>query len=146
MTEEILPGIFRMEIPIPRSPLKATNSYLIKGDERNLLIDTGQNTEESLNSLQKGLAELGADMQKTDIFLTHMHADHCGLAPFVKTDASVIYASETDAERINDYLTASSPLDFCLTRPAATALFHRKQKKQLRGIQEMILEKKPIAV
>ena len=31
MVEQILPGMYRMEIPLPRSPLKAINSYLIKG-------------------------------------------------------------------------------------------------------------------
>ena len=114
MAEEILPGIFRMEIPIPRSPLKATNAYVIKGANRNLLVDTGQNCRPALEALREGLAELSIDMRETDIFLTHMHADHCGLLPLVKADESVLFASETDAEFINNQLTAASPLDFLI--------------------------------
>jgi len=40
MIEEIFKDFFRLEIPLPRSPLKALNSYLIKGEDRFLIIDT----------------------------------------------------------------------------------------------------------
>ena len=112
LVEEILQGIFRMEIPIPKSPLKATNSYLIKGDSRNLLIDTGQNCAESLEAMRSALAELSIDMAKTDIFLTHLHADHSGLIPSLKTESALLYASAPDAEIINILLTAKSPMDY----------------------------------
>ena len=101
-----------MEIPIPRSPLKATNSYLIKGNERNLLIDTGQNCDEALEALGAGLKNLSVDMEKTDIFLTHMHADHWGLTPYIRSQSAVLYASDTDSQRINNHLVAEAPLDF----------------------------------
>ena len=131
MTEEVLPGIFRMEIPIPRSPLKATNSYVIKGAERNLLVDTGQNCQSALSALQKGLSELDVDMNKTDIFLTHMHADHWGVAPFIKTDSSVIYASETDAAIINNHLITASPLDFLFTAACRNGFLPSEAKKAI---------------
>ena len=38
---EILPGIFRLPIPLPRNPLRELNAYLIRGRDRSLLIDTG---------------------------------------------------------------------------------------------------------
>ena len=41
MIEEVLPNLYKMEIPLPRNPLKAVNSYVIKNNERNLMIDTG---------------------------------------------------------------------------------------------------------
>ncbi len=131
MTEEVLPGIFRMEIPIPRSPLKATNSYLIKGSDRNLLIDTGQNCQPALLALQEGIAELGVDMNKTDIFLTHMHADHWGVAPFIKTESTIIYASDTDAAVINDNLITASPLDFLFTAACRNGFFPSEAKKAI---------------
>ena len=31
MIEKIFDDLYRLEIPLPRSPLKALNSYLIKG-------------------------------------------------------------------------------------------------------------------
>jgi len=111
LVEEVFPGIYRLEIPIPKSPLKATNAYVIKGN-RNLLIDTGQNCREALTAIQSGLAELSVDMAKTDIFLTHLHADHSGLVPALKTETSLVYASAPDAEIINTLLTAESPMDY----------------------------------
>ena len=41
MVEQILPDIYKIEIPLPKSPLKALNAYLIKGPGRFLLVDTG---------------------------------------------------------------------------------------------------------
>ena len=111
LAEQIFPSIFRIEVPIPHSPLKATNAYVIKGEKRNLLVDTGQNRPESLAVLQAGLAELSIDMTATDIFLTHMHADHSGLLPLIKTEGTRIFASAKDAESVNYMLTAQSPME-----------------------------------
>ena len=110
MLEQVLPNIYRIEVPIPHSPLKATNSYLIRGAERNLLVDTGQNRPESLNVLKDGLNQLSVDLDATDIFLTHMHADHSGLLPFFKTPTTSVYASTEDAGRVNYMLTADDPM------------------------------------
>ena len=38
---EIRPGIHQLKIPIPDNPLENTNTYLVRGDGENLLIDTG---------------------------------------------------------------------------------------------------------
>lgn len=66
-------------MPLPGNPLKNLNAYLIQGP-RNLLVDTGFRQEECRTALTAGLAELGVDMASTDIFLTHLHSDHAGLA------------------------------------------------------------------
>jgi glyoxylase-like metal-dependent hydrolase (beta-lactamase superfamily II) len=108
MTEQILPGLYRLEIPIPDSPLKATNAYLIKSDTRNLLVDTGQNTPKSLEVMQAGLAGLSIDLSRTDIILTHMHADHSRLVPELITKTSTLYATAADAESVNSLLMNSS--------------------------------------
>ncbi|MFX4262801.1 MBL fold metallo-hydrolase [Pelotomaculum propionicicum] len=88
-------------MPLPGNPLKALNSYLIEGPERSLLIDTGFNQEECRTALFDGLKSLGASLDQTDIFITHLHADHCGLVSAVATDKNVVYCSEVDARRIN---------------------------------------------
>ena len=41
MPEEILKNLYRLPIPLVGNPLKELNAYLIKGKDRNLLIDTG---------------------------------------------------------------------------------------------------------
>lgn len=41
IVEKIMPNFYRIEVPLPRSPLRVLNAYLVKGQRRNLLIDTG---------------------------------------------------------------------------------------------------------
>lgn len=41
MVEQVLPRIYHICVPLVGNPLKELNSYLIKDDGRNLLIDTG---------------------------------------------------------------------------------------------------------
>ena len=43
LIEEVLPKIYRIEVPLPESPLRSVNSYVLKGKERNIIIDTGMN-------------------------------------------------------------------------------------------------------
>ena len=97
LIEEILPNLYRIEVPIPGNPLKAVNSYVIKAQGYSLIIDTGMNQEESLKVLSSSLKELGVDLKKADFFVTHMHIDHLGLVPDLVTDKSTVYFNEEDA-------------------------------------------------
>ncbi|MBI4294764.1 MAG: MBL fold metallo-hydrolase [Chloroflexi bacterium] len=97
MLEEILPGIYKNEIPLPRSPLKALNSYIVRGQGRFLIIDTGMNREECMKEMASNLQELGVDLKKTDFFITHLHADHLGLVARLATDTSTVYFNKREA-------------------------------------------------
>jgi len=78
---EVTPGIYRMPLPLPVPNLSHINTYLVKGDEGYLLIDTGWNTTEAFNSLEGQLAELGVKGREISrIVVTHVHPDHYGLA------------------------------------------------------------------
>ena len=43
MIEQINNDIFRVEIPLPNTPLKTVNNYYIKGKKQSLWIDTAFN-------------------------------------------------------------------------------------------------------
>ena len=101
MTEEVMPGLFRMEIPLPNSPLKAVNSYVIRHPDRNLIIDTGMNREECMSAFKAGLQELDIDLGKTDFFITHMHADHAGLVSALASETARVYCSLPDSGMIS---------------------------------------------
>lgn len=97
MIEELLPDLYRIEIPLPRSPLKALNSYVVKGKGRSLIIDTAFNREECWQPTISALHELGVDLGKTDFFITHLHADHSGLVGRLAQRTSKVYFSEVEA-------------------------------------------------
>ncbi len=102
--EEILPSLYKIEVPLPGSPLKATNSYVVKGTERSLIIDTGWNREDCMAALVSGLKECGVDLRQADLFITHMHADHSGLVSAIAVEGARIYFGRADAEIIK-YIT-----------------------------------------
>jgi glyoxylase-like metal-dependent hydrolase (beta-lactamase superfamily II) len=102
MVDEVMPSIYRVEIPLPKNPLRVVNSYVIKGNGRFLIVDTGQNREECIDAMRSGLAELRVDLEKTDFFITHLHADHLGLVANLATAKSRIYLGQADIE-INSY-------------------------------------------
>jgi glyoxylase-like metal-dependent hydrolase (beta-lactamase superfamily II) len=101
MIEAISENIYKIEIPLPNSPLKFVNSYVIRVPDRNLIVDTGMNREECLNVIKGGLRELGVNLKNTDLFITHSHIDHLGLAPKLVTDETTIYSSQEEAEQVD---------------------------------------------
>ena len=96
MPELLLENIYRIRIALPNSPLRVLNSYLVKGSPRNLLIDTGFRHPDCKAAMQSELAALGVDMADTDILLTHLHADHSGLAPELATPETRVFISRRE--------------------------------------------------
>lgn len=101
MVTEIKPGIFKIDVPIPKNPLKSLNCYVIQSGGRSLVIDTGFNMPECLNVLLGGLSELKVALAKTDVLITHMHADHSGLVAEMIRRGARAFCSGEDADTIN---------------------------------------------
>ena len=104
MIEQIFPDLYRIEIPLPRNPLKALNAYVIKSPDRNLIIDTGWNMEACMSAMRAGLRELEVDLKKTEFFITHLHADHLGLVENLFTEATTVYFSSKEAAIFNSIM------------------------------------------
>jgi glyoxylase-like metal-dependent hydrolase (beta-lactamase superfamily II) len=102
LIEQILPDLYRIEVVLPRNPLRTLNSYLITSPWRNLLIDTGMNREECFKDLTESLAALGVDMARTDIFITHHHADHIGQVANLLHPSSRAYVNERELALIGN--------------------------------------------
>lgn len=103
--EQIKDNLYAIKIPLPNSPLRATTTYFIKGQpgQRHLLIDTAFNADSCEEVLMKAFAELEVSLADTDIFITHMHVDHCGLISRLKVPSNTIYASEVDKYWIDGF-------------------------------------------
>ena len=96
MVTHIEGSIYCIEVELRGNPLKSLNAYLIKGEARNLLIDTGFNTPWCRKDLLEGLQQLNVSLENTDIFITHVHSDHYGLATKIAAPTSRLYMSSID--------------------------------------------------
>lgn len=108
MIIEIVPNIYKFDVVLPENPLKNLNCYVVKGNERNLIIDTGFNREECYDALINGIKELKLDMEITDIFVTHLHGDHSGLVPRIAAKNSRIYMNPADKSILDNLIMQSS--------------------------------------
>ena len=114
MAEELLANQYRMEIPLPGSPLGWVNSYVIKDPRRNLIIDTGLNRKECLEAMLAGLAEIDVYLKKTDFYMTHFHADHFAFAQLLVDDTATVYMKQASFVRrpyTDRHNTQHRPLD-----------------------------------
>jgi len=102
MIDQIETNLYKLELPLPENPLRSINCYLIKGPERFLLIDTGMNRKECLKEIHGDLRRLGVNLNNTDFFITHLHADHIGLVSKLATGNSRIYFNKIEAEQFQD--------------------------------------------
>lgn len=95
-SEQVAADIYRIPVPLPGNPLRNLNAYLVRGEERSLLIDTGFRMPACRSAIEEALHELNVSMDQTDIFLTHLHSDHTGLAPELAAPSSRVFISEID--------------------------------------------------
>lgn len=112
MVQELYPGLYRIQIPLPKSPLKYLNSYVVRGDSRNLVIDTGLNRGICKRAMMEGLAELGITLDSVDLFITHLHADHFGLVTELADENTRIYFNRPDSEIIENWQGFESMIQY----------------------------------
>jgi glyoxylase-like metal-dependent hydrolase (beta-lactamase superfamily II) len=99
MAIQAMKDLYIIKVPLPGSPLKDLNCYLIKGQESSLLIDTGFNHDVCYRALVNELKDLDVNPDQMDIFLTHFHADHTGLCGRLKVRNNRIFMPERDLQQ-----------------------------------------------
>lgn len=96
MIRQIEKDIYSITVPLKGNPLKFLNSYFIRGEESDLLIDTGFRRESCREALEEALNELGSERARRSVLCTHLHSDHSGMADLFAGDDRPIYMSEED--------------------------------------------------
>ncbi len=101
MIDEILPDLYRITLPMPFR-LRHVHAYALLHDDRVALVDTGMNVPETFTTLEGALARIGKTTKDIDlIFLTHFHADHCGIAGAIqKLSGAQVLLSAADERRL----------------------------------------------
>jgi len=76
---DIAPDILGLRLPMP-PPLEWVNAYFLKDTKGWVMVDTGYNTPDSREVLQKAIADHLGGLPITGVIGTHYHPDHIGQA------------------------------------------------------------------
>jgi len=98
---EISRDFYMIDLPMPFR-LGHVNVFLSLHKKRGVLFDTGLNVHGVMPQLERALATIDLTVESIDeIFLTHYHADHCGIAgPIKERSGATIHMSEKGREHI----------------------------------------------
>lgn len=107
LIQEVAKNIYSFGVTLPNSPLRLINAYVIKGENRTVLFDTGFNNPQSQAELLQGLKELDIDLKELEVVLTHLHSDHTGLVHLFSEAGCKIYASQVDGNYTNDMISGN---------------------------------------
>jgi glyoxylase-like metal-dependent hydrolase (beta-lactamase superfamily II) len=79
--ERVVPGVFRLRLPLPWPGVPHCNAWAVKAGDGFVLFDTGMHQHDSFSQLERALAM--CDLRVEDLRLvvcTHAHSDHYGQA------------------------------------------------------------------
>ena len=80
--ERVLPGIWRLRLPLDLPNVPHCNAWALQADEGIVLVDTGMHDSDSMGNLERALAQAGFKVRDVKlVVITHAHIDHCGQAP-----------------------------------------------------------------
>jgi glyoxylase-like metal-dependent hydrolase (beta-lactamase superfamily II) len=87
LVREVMPGVWRITLPLPFA-LRSVNVYLLREGKEWCLIDTGLRTRAADEALRAGITAIGLRLRDLRIILlTHAHPDHIGLAGVLEAES-----------------------------------------------------------
>ncbi|WP_436530313.1 MBL fold metallo-hydrolase [Actinoplanes sp. HUAS TT8] len=108
--ERLAGGIWSVPVPIPRSPLRYTLSYLIPADDGLVVIDPGWDSDEGWAALESGLRAAGAAPGDVlGVVVTHVHSDHHGLSKRLQETGAWVAMHPAELDALNP---SGSPADW----------------------------------
>ena len=79
--DRVLPGIWRVRLPLPWPGVPHVNAWALQAGDGIVLVDTGYHEEGALAELERTLATVGRRLEDVRLVVcTHAHSDHYGLA------------------------------------------------------------------
>jgi glyoxylase-like metal-dependent hydrolase (beta-lactamase superfamily II) len=131
--ERVRPGLWSIPVPIPNNPLRYVLVYAFETDGGIYIVDAGWNTDEAYDTLDAGLAVLGASVSDVrGVMITHIHPDHYGLAGRVReTSGAWVALHPADAALIRDRYEEPQEL---LARMSAAMLHYGAPPEEAEGL------------
>ena len=101
--EKITDTLYLITLPMPFR-LRPVNIVVLVDGESVILFDTGLNLGGTFARFEEALREIGRSVRNIGhIFITHYHADHCGLAGTIKEiSGATIHMSEIGTQILDD--------------------------------------------
>ena len=108
--QQLAPDLWRIELPLPFR-LRSVALFLLRGEDGYALVDAGIDTPECRDAFDAALRSLGVARDAIrDVFVTHMHPDHIGMASRRAADGAVIHLMRGEERRAR-YVWSGQPLD-----------------------------------
>jgi glyoxylase-like metal-dependent hydrolase (beta-lactamase superfamily II) len=79
--ERVLPGVYRLRLPLPWPGVPHCNAWAVRDGEAVVLFDTGMHQQDSMAHLERALEMCGLRLGQVRLVVcTHAHSDHYGQA------------------------------------------------------------------
>lgn len=103
MIEPVADNFYRITLPMPFR-LRHVHVYIVIHDGKVALFDTGINMADTFAKLDESLHTIGKSVADIDhIYITHHHADHCGIAGDIKESSGAIIHASSIGKTIRQY-------------------------------------------
>ncbi len=109
-TEQVVPGVWRIPLPLPNDALRAVNVYAVQDGDGLTFVDGGWALDAARQALVGGLAGIGAKLSDIRRFLvTHVHRDHYTNALSVRREFGSRVLLGLGEKPSLDQVTATTP-------------------------------------
>jgi glyoxylase-like metal-dependent hydrolase (beta-lactamase superfamily II) len=86
--ERVLPGLWRLRLPLPWPGVPHCNAWAIAAGSGVVLVDTGMHEPDSMHQLERAMNMVGLRPEHVRLLVcTHAHADHWGQAATIRQRA-----------------------------------------------------------
>jgi glyoxylase-like metal-dependent hydrolase (beta-lactamase superfamily II) len=100
--ERVLPGLFRLRLPLPWPGVPHCNAWAVAYGDGFVLFDTGMHEPDSLAQLERALAMCNLRLEQVRLVVcTHAHTDHCGQAATIVERAGCELWMHPNHEHLN---------------------------------------------
>ena len=100
--ERVLPGLFRLRLPLPWPGVPHCNAWAVASGDGFVLFDTGMHEPESMFHLERALSMCNLRIEQARLVVcTHAHTDHCGQAATILERAGCQLWMQPNHEHLN---------------------------------------------